>query len=60
MRMMARYALFRATGEQAHLEEARRLLGFAREHTAEEHRDAMIENVPLNREIMAAWRMQRR
>ncbi len=28
----------------------------ARDHTPEEYRDLMIENVPLNRDVMAAWK----
>jgi tetratricopeptide (TPR) repeat protein len=53
--MEARYALFRATGERVHLEEAHRLLTLLRDHAREQYRESMIANVPLHRDIMAAW-----
>jgi tetratricopeptide (TPR) repeat protein len=53
-RMEGRLALFKATGDRAHLEEAHRLLCHVRDHAPDECRVAMIENVPLHREIMAA------
>jgi hypothetical protein len=53
--MDARFALWKATNDAAHLEEAHRLLEYLREHAPEEDRDTMIENVPLHREIQEAW-----
>ena len=50
-----RFLLFRATHDPAHPEEAHRLLCHLRDHTPQEHRETMIENVPLHRDIMAAW-----
>ena len=51
----ALHCLWQATKDRAHLEEAHRLLMAAREHVSEEYRDTMIQNVPLHRDIMAAW-----
>jgi hypothetical protein len=51
----ARFLLFKATQEPAHLEEAWKLLCFARDHAPEEYRESMIANVPLHRDIAAAW-----
>ena len=42
-------------GDETHLEEAQRLLSFARDHAPEEFRESMIANVPLHRDIMAEW-----
>jgi len=53
-KMEGRLALFKATGDRAHIEEAHRLLCYVRDHAPEECREAMIEKVPLHREIMAA------
>ena len=55
-RMTARFHLWQLTGDTAHLEEAKRLLDFAVEHAPEEDREAMIENVPMHRDITEAWR----
>ena len=54
-RLSARFRLWELTGDRKHLDEAHRLLGFMRDHAPEEDRDSMIENVPLHRDIMAAW-----
>ena len=53
--MEVRFHLWRATSEPAHLEEAHRLLSHFRDHAPEEYRETMIENVPIHRDIMAAW-----
>ncbi len=50
-----RFCLWQATKDRAHLEEAHRLLMYAREHVSEEYRDTMLQNVPLHRDIMKAW-----
>ena len=50
-----RWLLFRATGDRAHLEEAKRLLDESVAHVDEETRTSMLTNLRLNREIMAAW-----
>jgi hypothetical protein len=55
-RMEAHHRLFRAAGHPAHLEEAHALLRSLRDHAPEEYRETMIENVPLHRDIMRAWR----
>ncbi len=52
-RMEARVLLWRATGDAAHLEAARRLLDEALAHTSQEHHEAMTEAVPLHRAILA-------
>jgi tetratricopeptide (TPR) repeat protein/predicted Ser/Thr protein kinase len=54
-RMMARFRLWELTRERAHLEEAHRLLRFARDHAPENLRDSMVERVPLHRDILKAW-----
>jgi tetratricopeptide (TPR) repeat protein len=54
-RMEARFALWRATGDSGHLEEAHRLLEHLVEHAPEDCRETVIANVPLHRDITAAW-----
>ena len=54
----ARSALWRATGDRGHLEEARRLLDESVAHVDDETRQSMLTNLRLNREIMAAWRSE--
>jgi tetratricopeptide (TPR) repeat protein len=54
-RMSARFRLWELTGDRSHLEEAHRLLCFARDHAAEDCRNSIVRNVPLHREIMSAW-----
>ena len=54
-RRKARLRLFQATGDRAHLADAKRLLDEALTHVPEEYRESMRKNVRLNREIMEAW-----
>jgi len=54
-RMEARFRLWELTQDEAHLEEAHRLLSFMGDHAPEGCRDSMIANVPLHRDIMKAW-----
>ena len=54
-RMEARLRLWELTQDRAHLAEAHRLLGYARDHAPVDYRTSMIENVPLHRDIMKAW-----
>ena len=54
-KMQARFLLWKATSDPAHLAEAHRLLEFARDHAPEQYRDTILENVPLHRDIVAAW-----
>jgi hypothetical protein len=56
VKTQARFLLWKATDDTTHLEEAHRLLCHLRDHAPEEYRETMIENVPLHRDIMAAWR----
>jgi hypothetical protein len=58
-RTEARFLLWKATSDTTHLEEAHRLLCHLRDHAPEEFRETMIENVPLHREITAAWEKHR-
>ena len=53
-RLEARWLLFRATGDGAHLEEAKRLLDEFVAQVDDETRESMLTNLRLNREIMAA------
>jgi len=50
------HLIFLATGDPGHLKEAHRLLCDLRDHAPEEYRETMIENVPLRRDIMTAWK----
>ncbi len=52
--MSARFHLWRATADEEHLSVSRRLLDFAVEHAPPEHRETMLTNVPLHRDIVAA------
>jgi len=54
-RLNARFLLWQATRDPAHLKEAHRLLVHTRDHAPEECRDSMIENVPIHANIMKAW-----
>jgi tetratricopeptide (TPR) repeat protein len=47
--------LYRATSDPAHLAEAYRRLMFLRDHAPEAYRESMLSNVPIHREIVAAW-----
>ena len=53
-RMEARWWLWKATHDRAHLAESWRLLRHLRDHAPEENRVTVIENVPLHRELSAA------
>jgi len=53
-RMEARFALWRATGDGSHLAEAKRLLDEEIAHAPPEYRVAMVERVPLHRDIRRA------
>jgi serine/threonine protein kinase/tetratricopeptide (TPR) repeat protein len=52
--MEARFLLWQATRDPAHLTEAKRLLDFLVEHAPPECRETMLANVRLHREIAAA------
>ena len=54
-KMDARFRLWELTKDKAHLAEAHRLLMYAREHAPAEYRESMLQNVPLHRDIVAAW-----
>jgi tetratricopeptide (TPR) repeat protein/predicted Ser/Thr protein kinase len=54
--MEARFALWHATSDPNHLAEAHEKLMFLLDHAPEEYRDSMLENVPLHRDIAAAWK----
>jgi tetratricopeptide (TPR) repeat protein len=56
--MRARFALWEATRDRAHLVEAKRLLDFLVAHTPPDLRGAVAANVRLHREILAAARAQ--
>ena len=56
--MEARFLLWQATRDPAHLAEAKRLLDFLVEHAPPECRESMLANVRLHREIAAAAREQ--
>jgi len=58
-RRSARFLLWRATGDRTHLEEAKRLLDESLANVPAEYHEAMLTNLRLNREIMAAWRGER-
>jgi hypothetical protein len=50
--------LWKATGDRAHLQEARRLLDEALAQAPEEHREALCRNLLRNSEVLAAWRAE--
>jgi tetratricopeptide (TPR) repeat protein len=54
-RMELCFLLWRATEDTTHLCEAYRLLRKLCANATEEYRETMIQNVPLHRDIMAAW-----
>jgi tetratricopeptide (TPR) repeat protein len=54
VRMEAHFLLFRATGDRAHLAEAKRLLDHLVENAPEDCRETMLSNVSLHRAIAAA------
>ncbi len=53
--MEARFLLWQATHDPAHLAEAKRRLDFLVEHAPPECRESMLANVRLHREIVEAW-----
>jgi serine/threonine protein kinase/tetratricopeptide (TPR) repeat protein len=53
-RMEAEFVLWKAGAGEEHLAEAKRLLGHLREHAPPSHRESLVANVPLHREIAAA------
>ena len=53
-RMRALFILWKAANDPAHLAEAHRLLAHLRDHAPDEHRESVITNVPLHRDIWAA------
>jgi tetratricopeptide (TPR) repeat protein len=53
-RIQARFLLWQATGDPAHLDRAHVLLLECRDDAPEQDRDSMLENVPLARAIIAA------
>jgi len=57
-RREARWLLFRATGDRAHLDEAKRLLDESMTHVDDDTRESMCTNLRVNREILAAWKEQ--
>jgi hypothetical protein len=52
--MEARFQVFRATRDRAHLAEAKRLLDQFVAHAPADCRESMLANVRLHREIAAA------
>ncbi|MHC4974795.1 MAG: protein kinase domain-containing protein [Planctomycetota bacterium] len=54
-RMEIRFLLWQATKDRAHLEEAHRLLSHLIDHSPDDCRETMVENVTLHREIQRAW-----
>ena len=57
-RREARWLLWRATGGEMHLDEAKRLLDSALALVPDEYHESMLTNVRVNREIMAAWKSE--
>ncbi len=51
----ARYLLWKATGDGTYIEEAKRLLDESVAHVPDDIRKSMLQNLRVNREIMAAW-----
>ncbi len=54
-RREALYLLWKATGDRAHLEEAKRLLDESVAHVDDDTRKSMLTNLRLHRDIVAAW-----
>ncbi len=57
-RLGARHLLWKATGDRAHLEEAKRLLDKSLANVPEESHEAMLTNLRAHREIMTACEEQ--
>ena len=54
-RMEAHFVLWKATGDREQIDTAHSMLEHLREHAPPEYRDSMVANVPLHRDIAAAW-----
>jgi hypothetical protein len=54
-RLEAHHSFWKATGSPDHLARAHEILQVAVENAPEEYRESTIANVPLHREITAAW-----
>jgi len=54
-RMEAYYLLWQATGDKDQLAKAHDMLMHLREHAPAEYHDSLMTNVPLHRDIAAAW-----
>ncbi len=54
-RLDARHLLWKATGDRAHLLEAKRLLDDSVAHVDDATRASMLTNLRVNREVLAAW-----
>ena len=54
----ARHLLWKATGDRAHLEAAKRLLDEALAPVPAEYHESMCRNLRVNREILEAWAAQ--
>jgi hypothetical protein len=54
-RIECAFLLWKLTGDRAHIEKAHRLLVGLQESAPAEYRQTMISNVPLYRDIQAAW-----
>ena len=53
--MAVRFRLWELDGDSADLAAAHRLLASMRDHAPEDCRESVVENVPLHRDIVAAW-----
>lgn len=57
-RQSGRLLLWKATGDPAHLVEARRLLDESLANVPDEDRERMCTNLRVKREILAAWQQE--
>ena len=57
-RMEARFALWKATENTEHLREAHLLLCLVRENSPPQHRQTLVAEVPIHREIQEASERQ--
>ncbi len=53
--MEAAFLLWQGTGKTEYLEQAWRYLETMRERAPERYRESMVRNVPLHRDVEAAW-----
>jgi tetratricopeptide (TPR) repeat protein len=58
-KMEVSFLLFELAEDETHLDEAHRLLQYLVEHAPAEYRETMIAEVPLHRDIAAAWQERR-